>query len=161
MKQSILEEYVNAGLSIRQIAASQSVSYPTIRHWLKKYNLKTLTKQYSRTEEYRCKCGEIDPKKFYGHKKQICSNCHNIYNTKKARETKAFARDILGGKCNNCGYDKCYAALDIHHVDPKKKSSNFANHVYWNIDKLKLELEGCKLLCRNCHAEEHYPHLIK
>lgn len=159
MKQNILQKYITAGLSIRQIAKAESVSYPTIRHWLRKYELKTLTKQYNRTDKYKCKCGETDPEKFYGHKKAICSKCQNSYNTKKAREKQAFARELLGGKCNKCGYNRCVAALDIHHLDPEKKDPNFRSHVYWNLEKLKAELKECKLLCRNCHSEEHYPHL--
>ena len=29
---------------------------------------------------------------------------------------------ILGGHCNICGYNKCSAALEFHHINPKEKN---------------------------------------
>jgi len=37
-----LEELTSTGMSIREIATDQGVAYSTVRHWLKKYGLKTL-----------------------------------------------------------------------------------------------------------------------
>lgn len=62
----------------------------------------------------------------------------------------------MGGKCNNCGYDKCYGALDAHHIDHTTKSFTIsgAHSRSWNI--ILEELDKCVLLCSNCHQEHHH-----
>lgn len=64
--------------------------------------------------------------------------------------------DFLGGKCVKCGYKKCLAALDFHHVDPSKKKFGISLKLGRSWDKLKDELQKCIILCANCHTEEHY-----
>jgi len=156
MEKSLLEPLIEQGFSGRRIGKELGVTLSTIRHWLKKYDLTTKTKQYNRTDGYGCACGEHDPTKFYGHKKQICAKCQNEYNTAKAREAKLFAVEYLGGKCLHCGYNKCIAALDIHHTQPGIKDPKFSNAMFWSRNRLEAELKTCVLLCRNCHAEEHH-----
>lgn len=63
----------------------------------------------------------------------------------------------MGGACCICGYNKCQAALVLHHLDPNKKdytiSSIRANPKSWIL--IIEELRKCVLLCSNCHAEIH------
>ena len=70
----------------------------------------------------------------------------------KDRIVKSF-----GGHCNICGYDKCSAALELHHLDPSKKSFGLgsirADPKKWNV--IVDELRKCILLCSNCHREFH------
>lgn len=62
-----------------------------------------------------------------------------------------------GGKCEKCGYDKCIAALDFHHINPEEKDFAISNsNIYKNIEALKQEVDKCMLLCANCHRELHY-----
>lgn len=62
-----------------------------------------------------------------------------------------------GGKCEICGYNKCIAALDFHHLDPSQKDFNISNsNIYKNFNKLKEEVDKCILICANCHREIHY-----
>lgn len=62
-----------------------------------------------------------------------------------------------GGKCEKCGYDKCIAALDFHHINPEEKDFSISNsNIYKNIEALKQEVDKCILLCANCHREIHY-----
>jgi hypothetical protein len=64
--------------------------------------------------------------------------------------------EYKGGKCSSCGYNKCIAALEFHHLDPSKKDfsiSSSGNTRSWN--KVKEELDKCVLLCSNCHREVH------
>jgi hypothetical protein len=82
---------------------------------------------------------------------------------KRALERKIEIVHMSGGCCSKCGYKKNLAALIFHHVDAGKKefkldSRKLSNSTWDNILK---ELNKCKLLCSNCHAEEHYPHLDK
>jgi hypothetical protein len=84
-----------------------------------------------------------------------CKICRNTYHRENRREAKAWGVAYKGGKCRGCGYDKCHAALDFHHLDPNEKDFDFkeARH---NKEELAKELDKCILLCRNCHAEVHY-----
>jgi len=81
-------------------------------------------------------------------------------NQKKYRNGKKykFVKD-LGGKCCKCGYDKNLAALDFHHIDSKEKDKNFALIIRESWEKAEAELKKCILVCRNCHAEIHFPDL--
>lgn len=107
-------------------------------------------------DKHKCSCGETNPDKFYGHKKQICAACHNKYNKIKARQNKEFIVEYLGNKCSNCGYNKCIAALDIHHLDPSTKDPKFATLKFRSRKRIIKEIENCILLCANCHREEHW-----
>lgn len=64
--------------------------------------------------------------------------------------------EYKGGKCEICGYNKCIAALDFHHINPKKKDFNIAQTTsYKNMNILKSEIDKCILVCANCHREIH------
>ena len=66
-----------------------------------------------------------------------------------------------GGRCNACGYCKNLAALTWHHVNPEAKSFELDLRSLSNRSDKAIEAEAskCILLCANCHAEEHFPHL--
>lgn len=69
---------------------------------------------------------------------------------------------FLGGKCQKCGYDKCPAAFDFHHYDPREKDFVISSRMAWS-EALEAELKKCILLCANCHREAHagwHPDLI-
>ena len=73
------------------------------------------------------------------------------------RKTKQRIVDAFGGKCGECGYDKCTEALELHHLDPDKKEFSFgsirANPKRW--ENIVDELRKCVVLCANCHREYH------
>lgn len=74
--------------------------------------------------------------------------------TQRTRELKLQAIRYKGGKCQCCGYNKCPAALEFHHVDPTKKEKSIANmRRSWKY--IKVELDKCVLVCSNCHREIH------
>lgn len=69
---------------------------------------------------------------------------------------KQKAVEYLGGKCSNCGYNKCLDALDFHHIDPSLKSFSVARDKHtMSWEKLTTELDKCVILCANCHREIH------
>lgn len=74
---------------------------------------------------------------------------HNDSNNKQYRIRKEEVVKLLGGRCSRCGYNKCLAALDIHHIDPSKKTRMRD----W-VNKATL-ITNLQILCRNCHAELH------
>jgi hypothetical protein len=73
------------------------------------------------------------------------------------QRTKQRIRDAMGGACVCCGYDKCLAALDFHHIDPKAKDfsiSDIGRKIRsWEV--IIDELRKCVVLCKNCHLEVH------
>jgi hypothetical protein len=66
------------------------------------------------------------------------------------------AVDLLGGKCSKCGYNKCLAALNFHHVDPELKEFNINQSMTMTWEVILEELKKCSLLCSNCHMEHHH-----
>jgi hypothetical protein len=83
-----------------------------------------------------------------------CKSCILESNADRRRDVKQQAIDYLGGECSNCGYNKCNAALEFHHLDPNEKDISYLNN-RMSFTKLKLELDKCVLLCANCHREHH------
>lgn len=63
----------------------------------------------------------------------------------------------LGGKCQCCGYDRCFNALETHHLDPSVKEMSFGgikgHPRAWAV--VITELRKCILLCCLCHREVH------
>lgn len=74
----------------------------------------------------------------------------------RKRLNKEKAVVYLGGKCLRCGYSKCIAALDCHHVKPGSKDYTLTHLMASSWKKVEKELQKCILLCSNCHREEHY-----
>lgn len=84
-----------------------------------------------------------------------CSICSNNRVKQSFREQKEKALKYKGGKCEVCGYSKCSAALEFHHLDPKEKEFSIGGTNYHKWDDLVPELDKCQLLCANCHREAH------
>jgi hypothetical protein len=84
-----------------------------------------------------------------------CKQCLYDYQKERWIKRKFEAINLLGGACVKCGYKKCIAALEFHHLDPKQKEYD------WNDLRLQpwkvvcKELEKCILVCSNCHREIH------
>lgn len=61
-----------------------------------------------------------------------------------------------GGKCILCGYDRCIAALDFHHLDPTQKEFGISmDGITRSWIRIQVELDKCVLVCSNCHREIH------
>lgn len=83
------------------------------------------------------------------------------YQRKRRRAHKRKAIAFLGGKCSQCGYLKCIASLDFHHLDASTKDttllgSRSSKLLMRSWAQIVQELAKCTLLCKNCHAEKHY-----
>jgi hypothetical protein len=88
---------------------------------------------------------------------------HQSYVSQQTRglERKKYLLALSNSQCSNCGYSKNLAALVWHHIDPdeKKFSLDLRSLSNRRIDELHTELKKCIVLCANCHAETHFPHL--
>lgn len=111
---------------------------------------------------------EICGKPLTGRQGRFCSRacknlCHQTYVRQRERGIKRKLEWIqkLGGKCSRCGYNKNFAALVFHHQDEDMKEHELDMRSLFNrtLEAVMREFEKCVLLCANCHAELHYPHL--
>ena len=101
----------------------------------------------SREEFYQRKDGRL-----YSY----CRDCAGVQTKKRQRDLKNQAIEYKGGCCSICGYKKCSAALEFHHLNPKEKDFSLAElKMYAFNDVIKRELDKCVLLCANCHREKH------
>ena len=94
---------------------------------------------------------KFDYSKSKGHRKTICNSCI-VMNKQKKNKQKAV--EYKGGKCEICGYNKCIEALEFHHLGDKLEKPSYAI-MKRSWDFAKKELDKCKMLCSNCHKEEH------
>ena len=85
-----------------------------------------------------------------------CCKCGSEASQKRRETIKKLAVEYKGGRCQICGYNKCIAALDFHHVDGNKDYGISANGYSHSWEKIKTELDKCILVCSNCHREIHY-----
>ena len=63
-------------------------------------------------------------------------------------------KQLRGGACIKCGYNKCIKALEFHHIDPAQKDFTISNDHFKLKDAVE-ESKKCVLLCSNCHKELH------
>lgn len=87
-----------------------------------------------------------------------CKDCFNERLKQRWTERKEKAIEYKGGKCQDCGYDKCVAALEFHHLDPSVKEAAWNKLRLWEWKRIESELDKCVLLCSNCHRERHNRH---
>lgn len=167
-----LETYIGQNYSTHKMARELNCSQCVIRYWLNIYGLKTnpqwtilRTKIKKEIEEGYKTCSQCNQKKtltnenFYlkknGKFHYWCKRCNNRISLKKQTERKQKCVDYKGGKCMICGYNKYIGALDFHHIDPTKKEFNISNLRTYSWEMLKVELDKCICVCKNCHAETH------
>lgn len=87
-----------------------------------------------------------------GHRGSICNSCQV---KKKRKQMKQRAVEYKGGSCKICGYNKCFRALEFHHLDPSKKEIKISDNTLRSWEVVKAELDKCVLLCACCHVEVH------
>lgn len=166
-----LEELINEGYSQHMISKKYGLSQSTIRHWLKKFDLKTKNKSfkdgykgqeydYSLTERKCSSCSLVkNVGEFYkrsdreGQYQSLCKECSSNSHV----NNKNLILEYKGNCCEICKGSYKERSYHLHHKDPTYKEfliSRYSNTK--NIDKLKPELDKCHLLCVNCHRETHY-----
>jgi len=86
----------------------------------------------------------------------LCNSC--LVNERRfAVKVKIVA--VLGGKCVDCGYGRCLAAMHVHHLDAADKEFNLSGAHARSWASIEAELQKCVLLCANCHATRHHDHV--
>jgi hypothetical protein len=156
MEREVLIDLINQNFTQREICVKLGKSHTSIRYWLKKFGLSTNNSQKPREKLHLCnQCGETEPNKFYGNDKYVCGKCHNNRVMTNGKVKRDYAIKKLGGVCKICGFSKYKCSLDIHHLYPEIKDSNFRSMRCWSIERIDKEIEHCVLLCKNCHSAHH------
>jgi transposase-like protein len=162
-----LETLVDDGATIAEIAADVGVSKATVRYWLKRYGLRTKNGRGRRADETRAAkaagllittrvCSRHGETQFLleGRGYYRCMKCRSDAVSRRRRKVKEILVREAGGCCAICGYDRCFGALEFHHLDPGEKRLEVnAKGVSLALETLRAEAQKCILLCANCHAE--------
>ncbi len=160
-----LQQLVEAGATLETIAEHLDSSPSTVRYWIARYGLprpykvrrediEQALRAGARTIRRRCKRhGETDFV-IENSGRTRCRLCRmDRVAAWRRRAKQALVREA-GGRCRLCGYDRCMAALEFHHLDPEQKSFELSlRGVTRSLDSLRAEAAKCVLLCANCHAE--------
>jgi transposase-like protein len=153
---------VEEGRSIREIAAAMDLSPTTIRHWLKKFGLRTQPSGYARRGgdkpvaiHRRCAVhGWTEFKPVGADRLFRCARCLVESVAERRRALKRILVREAGGCCSRCGYDRYAGALQFHHRNAAEKAFSLSNRgVVRSLAALRQEARKCVLLCANCHAE--------
>lgn len=162
-----LECLVDAGASIAQIAEAVGRSKATVRHWLREYGLKTRRASLREVRIEQTAGGEHHAQVMLAcprHGTNVfqirpdggyrCLKCRSDAVSRRRRKVKRMLVEEAGGECIGCGYGRCIAALEFHHVNPAEKKFSLSHRgVARSMVSARAEAEKCVLLCANCHAE--------
>src|SRR5260370_7968421 len=70
------------------------------------------------------------------------------------KRLKARSIEYKGGRCQLCGYNKCNAALEFHHLNKGEKSFGLSRKgITRSWESIRKELDKCVLICANSHLE--------
>jgi transposase-like protein len=122
----VMVALVEEGQTVQQIAERLGVGATTVRHWLRRYGLKTA--------RARPAAGEladlpvvIRECRRHGYTawaragtggRYRCKRCRSDAVTARRRRVKRALIEEAGGRCVLCGYDRFPVALQFHHIDP-------------------------------------------
>ena len=89
-------------------------------------------------------------------------SCRQAAKNTQQRNVTIIHEEKLKRGCACCGYSDHAAALDFDHIDPKTKVRDIAQMHTVSVEKLKLEISKCQVLCANCHRiKTHDPDKFK
>jgi 5-methylcytosine-specific restriction endonuclease McrA len=160
-----LEPLIAQGASIAQIAEAVERSKTTVRHWLREYGLTTRRSEWRRKSiaigdmqpnvvQRECSQHGLTDFKRRSPSGYRCLKCRSDAVARRRRKVKQMLVAEAGGKCSVCGYSRCIAALEFHHLIPSEKSFSLSHRgVARSLEKARAEASKCALLCANCHAE--------
>jgi transposase-like protein len=156
-----LRELVEEGLSVRQIAARLERGPASVRHWLRRYGLRTQPASHvaslaglpdAAMRECATHGWGVHQRDSQGHVR--CRACRADAVSRRRRKVKELLIEEAGGCCAVCGYDRYVGALHFHHRDPSQKRFGLsAAGVARALASCREEAAKCVLLCANCHAE--------
>ena len=169
MTKELLIEMIGKGMSLNQIGKETGKSLTTVRYWAKKHQIEFPNKPFKEIGkkdygesrfcpkcEKECITSEFYSRRDKSNSSSYCKKCTNYQTVVRQRNLKKQMIEYKGGKCERCGYNKYYGALEFHHIDPSKKDFSLSHLKRYKFDQIIIdELDKCMLLCSNCHREIH------
>jgi transposase len=155
-----LERLAGAGASLREMAEAIERSVATVRYWLRRWEI-----DHARPRRVDpatappivlrpCRTHGATRFRLEGRGYYRCMRCRQERVSQRRRRLKLQLVTEAGGACRICGYDRCVAALEFHHIDPATKQFALsAEGVTRSIRTARAEAAKCVLLCATCHAE--------
>lgn len=165
IEKAALAKLVAQGMTLREIAAAVDRSMTTVRYWIRRHELASplgvrradvdaAISEGRQTVVRECRKHGRTVFVIESSRRTRCRRCRIEAVSAWRRRAKAKLVKEAGECCVICGYRKCQAALQFHHLDPKSKEFHLAEGgVTRSIDSLRREVAKCVLLCANCHAE--------
>lgn len=165
LSREALAELVIRDLTVREIALHVDRSPTTVRHWLRFHGLATTRAarrrksgtapvSTERVVEMCCSRHGAGRHVLYEGGRYRCARCNSEAVSRRRRKVKRLVIEEAGGKCRLCGYGRCPAALQFHHLDPSDKRFGLSlKGVARALDTVREEAQKCVLLCATCHAE--------
>jgi transposase len=159
-----LAALVDDGKSTREIAHHLGLSQSTVRHWLRKNNLRTHRARRENSRGVRgvhadrvlMQCARHGETEFWLESRGTyrCLRCRSEAVSRRRRRLKEILVAEAGGRCNLCGYDRYVGALQFHHRQGEVKEFGLADRgLTRSLEAVRAEAAKCVLLCANCHSE--------
>jgi transposase-like protein len=165
IERQCLQQLVDEGRSIAEIAERLDRGKSTVRYWLRRHGLRTeaaghagrmrrATDADAREIDRECARHGVTVFAVEGRGYYRCKRCRSEQVSGRRRTLKATLVAETGGCCFLCGYDRCVSALEFHHLEPATKRLGIAaGGLSHSLETLRTEIAKCVLLCSNCHAE--------
>lgn len=147
--------------SLKEIAAGINRSVSTVRYWLRKWQIER-PRRARRADpatappviERHCSRHGTTRFRLEGRGYYRCMICRQERVSEWRRRVKRILVSEAGGECRLCGYARCVAALQFHHLDRAEKRYHISQQgIARNLTEARAEAQKCVLLCANCHAE--------
>jgi transposase-like protein len=158
-----LAQLAAAGATLKEMAQAIDRSISTVRHWLRVWRIQRSPRATRAPSDHatappvaelRCIHHGLTPFRLEGRGYYRCMRCRQERVSEWRRHTKRLLVEEAGGACSLCGYDRCFAALQFHHLDPSRKLFSLSREgVTRSRAEARTEASKCVLLCANCHAE--------
>jgi transposase len=156
-----LERLAAEGVTLAEIAAALDRSTATVRYWLERWAIERTDRRHKqlphdapRDVEMPCPRHGVTRFRLDNRRSYRCLLCRQERVAERRRAVKRILVADAGGRCARCGYDRCIAALQFHHMDPSTKAFTISsNGVTRSLERAREEARKCILLCANCHAE--------
>ena len=164
LERAALEALIEEGLTVRQMAARLDRSATTVRYWLPAYGIALNRKPGRRPRDIvgitengglvaACPVHGSTEHGIDGRGHLRCLQCRIEAVARRRRKVKEILVREAGGCCAICGYNRCMAALEFHHVNPAEKAFHVSrNGVTRSLARARAEARKCALLCSNCHV---------
>lgn len=162
----VLELLVDESASLSEMAEELDLSTSTVRYWLRQYGLHTDSRHHRRvrlqraqktgSSRFQDECRRHGWTTFQVERSGTvrCLRCRSEAVANWRRRTKERLVKEAGGRCVICGYGRCVAALEFHHIDPSQKAFGLSvRGITRSIAIMREEAAKCVLLCATCHAE--------